>query len=104
MCVCVWGGGLGFESTNLQPAFRSSNDCTITAICTSDEKPSHRQSPGGERRGKRKCPTVFPERTRKGHRRSREHWNCLKGNVRERSGRRGGAHMGFSDRVDTILN
>ena len=43
-------------------------------------------------------------RTSQGHRQSTEHWNCFKGNVRETSERRGGAHMGFSKRIDTILN
>ena len=42
--------------------------------------------------------------TRKGHRQSDEHWNCFKGIVGETSQRRGGAHMGFFERIDTILN
>ena len=33
-----------------------------------------------------------------------EHWNRFKGNVGETSERRGGAHMGFSERIDIILN
>ena len=33
-----------------------------------------------------------------------EHWNCFKSNIGETSERRGGAHMGFSNRVDAILN
>ena len=41
---------------------------------------------------------------REGHRPSDEHWNGFKGNVGETSERRGGAHMGFSERIDTILN
>ena len=41
------------------------------------------------------------ERTREGHRQSDEHWNRFKGNVGETSERRGGAHMGFSERIDT---
>ena len=44
------------------------------------------------------------KRTRKGHRQSNEHWNRFKGNVGETSERRGGAYMGFSERIDTILN
>ena len=44
------------------------------------------------------------ERTREGHRQSDEHWNRFKGNVGETSDRRGAAHMGFSERIDTILN
>ena len=43
--------------------------------------------------------------TREGHRQSDEHWNCFKGKVsKETSQRRGGEHMGFSERIDTILN
>ena len=42
-------------------------------------------------------------KTRKGHRQSDEHWNCLKGNV-GKTERRGGAHVGFFERTDTILN
>ena len=59
---------------------------------------------GGERRGKRKHWTTFPERTREGHRQSDEHGNCFKGNAGETSERRGGAHMGISECIDTILN
>ena len=44
------------------------------------------------------------ERTRECHRQSDEHWNCFKGDVGETSERRGGAHMGFSERIYTILN
>ena len=43
-------------------------------------------------------------RIREGHRQSDEHWNRLKGNVGKTSERRGGAHVGFSEHVDTILN
>ena len=35
---------------------------------------------------------IFLEMTREGHRHSDEHWNRLKGGVRETSERRGGAH------------
>ena len=56
---------------------------------------SHRRPPGGERRGERKRSTIFLERTREGHR--------FKGNVRETSERWGGAHMGFFERINTIL-
>ena len=48
--------------------------------------------------------TFFLERTRKGHGQSGEHWNLFKGDTRETSERRDGAHMGFSERIDTILN
>ena len=41
---------------------------------------------------------------REGHRQSDEYWNCFKGNVGETSERRGGAHMGFSERIDTTWN
>ena len=46
---------------------------------------------------------TFRERTRKGHRQSDEHRNRFKGNVGKTSERRGGAHMGFSERIDIIL-
>ena len=65
---------------------------------------SHHQSPGGERRGKRKRWTIVHKRTRDGHRQSDEHWYCFKGNVGKTSERRGGAHMEFSERTDSILN
>ena len=65
---------------------------------------SHYRSPGGESRAKRKRSTIFLERTRKGHRHSDEHWNRFRGNVGKTSERRGGARMGFSELVDTILN
>ena len=37
-------------------------------------------------------------------RQSDEQWNCLKGDVGTTSERRGGAHMGFSERIDLELN
>ena len=49
-----------------------------------------------------KCP--FLEWTREGHRQSDEHWNRFKGNVGETFEGRGGAHIGFSQRIDTLLN
>ena len=58
---------------------------------------------GGERRGKSERSTIFLKRTREGHRQS-EQWNRFKGSGGERSERRGGAHMGFSERIDTALN
>ena len=39
-----------------------------------------------------------------GHRQLDEHWNRFKGKVGETSERQGGAHMGFSKRIDTTLN
>ena len=47
---------------------------------------------------------IFPERTREGHRQSDKHYNHFKGNNGETSERCGGAHMGFSEHLDTILN
>ena len=47
---------------------------------------------------------IFSERIREGQRLSDEHWNCFKGNVGETSERWGGAYMGFSENIDTILN
>ena len=44
------------------------------------------------------------KRTREGHRQSDGHWNHFKGNVGDTSETRGGAHMDFSKRTDTILN
>ena len=67
-------------------------------------KTSHHRSPGAERRGKRKRQTIFLKRTREGHRQSDEHWNRFKGDVGETSERRCGEHVGFSERIDTILN
>ena len=47
---------------------------------------SHSQSPGGERRGKRKLrSTIFLKRTREGHRQSDKNWNRLKGDIGETS-------------------
>ena len=41
------------------------------------------------------------KRTREGHCQSDEHWNCFSGT----SGKRlGGAHMGFSERINAFLN
>ena len=64
----------------------------------------HHRSSGGERHGKRKRSTIFLEKTRKGHRQWDKHWNCYKGNVGGTAERRGEAHMGFLERIDTILN
>ena len=46
----------------------------------------------------------LPWKDRERHRQSDEHWNRIKGNIGETSERRGGAHMGFSESTDTILN
>ena len=65
---------------------------------------NHR-SPGGERHGKRKRSAIFLERTREGHRQSDEHGDCFKGNAGERSETgKERIIMGFSERIDTILN
>jgi len=67
-------------------------------------KISHQKLSGGEKHEKRKCLMIFLERTREGHQQSDEHWNHFKGNARETSERWGGAHMGFFECIDTILN
>ena len=59
--------------------------------------------------GKRKRGSkISLQRTRDVHRQSYEHWNYFKGNIGKtadrRGGGRGGAHMGFSEGLDTILN
>ena len=46
---------------------------------------------------------IFLERTREGRRQSDEHWNRFKGDDGETSDRRDGAHVGFSERIDTVL-
>ena len=58
-----------------------------------------------EKRGKRKRLTIFLERTRDGHRRSDEHWNCFKGNVGKLL-RDGVERMiiGVFERIGTMLN
>ena len=43
-------------------------------------------------------------REAQGHCQSDECWNRFKGDVGETFDRQGGAHMGSSDRIDTILN
>ena len=63
-----------------------------------------------ERRRKRKRSTIlffifyFFERARKGHRQSDRHWNCFQGYTGQSSERRSGAHVGFHERLDTVLN
>ena len=47
---------------------------------------------------------ILLERMREGHRQSDKHRNHFKVNTGETSERRGGAHMGFSECIDTILN
>ena len=47
---------------------------------------------------------IILERTREGHRQSDELWNRFKGDVGEISETRDGAHIGFSERIDTVLN
>ena len=47
---------------------------------------------------------IFLERTSEGHRQSDEHWNRVKSNIGGTSERRGGARMGFSERIDNNLN
>ena len=38
------------------------------------------------------------------YRQSDQHWKCFKGNIGETHERRVGLHMGFPERIDTILN
>jgi len=47
---------------------------------------------------------IFLKSMREGHHQADEHWNHFKGNVEETSERQDGAHMGFSECIDTILN
>ena len=51
----------------------------------------------------RKCSTNFLKRMREGHRQSDENWNCFNGETWETESW-GGAHKGFPDHTDTILN
>ena len=59
---------------------------------------------GGEKRRKRKRPTIFLGRTRKGHRYADEHWNCFKSNVGKTSESPWRAYTDFSERKDTTLS
>ena len=75
---------------------------TAASSCSVGAKPrttAHHWSPGDYRHRKRKCSTIFLERTRKDHRKSDQQWNS-----RKTSERRGGAQIGFRVRLDTILN
>ena len=75
----------------------------FTSVVSRSFAPCH---PWGERRRKRKRSTIFPERTRKGHRQSRptlelflgQHW----GNSWETGVER--IIMGLPERIDTVLN
>ena len=58
----------------------------------------------GVERGSVRRSSLKGRETREGHRQSDEHWNRSEGNVGGTSGRRSGAHMGFSERIDTTLN
>ena len=42
---------------------------------------------------------IFLERTREGHCHSEEHWNHLKGDIRETFERQDGMHAGFFERI-----
>ena len=57
---------------------------------------SHHRSPGGERRRERQRPTTYLERTRQ--------YRCQSDKKTLELFQRGGAHMGFPERLDTILN
>ena len=50
------------------------------------------------------CFAFSSQRPVQGRRQSEEHWNRFIGNVGETSERRGGAHMDFSNCIDTTLN
>ena len=56
------------------------------------------------RREARKEPSSRRKDERESHRQSDERWDCFKGAVGETSERRGGAYMGFPERIDTTLN
>ena len=73
-------------------------------MCDMKQKGESDRREEGENDRKRKLKTIFLERTGEGHRQSDKHWNCLKGNIGKTSERRGGAHMGFSECIDTSLN
>ena len=47
---------------------------------------------------------IFLERTKEGHRQSEENWNRFKGDIGVTSEKWGGVYMGFTERIDTILN
>ena len=65
-----------------------------TLPASTKPRTSSRGSAGGGRRRKRKCSTIFLERTREGHRQSDPHWNGCTGNSRET----------FTKRVGRILS
>ena len=62
---------------------------------------SHHRSPGGERRKKRKRWTIFLERDIVNQTNTE---TVSKVTLGKTSQKRGGAHMSFSKRIDTILN
>ena len=66
-----------------------------------DQEDIDRQEERGVERGSARLSSL---KGREGHRQSDELWNRFKGNVEKTSERRGGAHMGFSEDIDTILN
>lgn len=47
---------------------------------------------------------ILHDRTREGHRQSEDHWNRFKGYGGETAERWSGLHLGFSKRINTILN
>ena len=47
---------------------------------------------------------IFLERTNEGHRQSDKQLTVSKATFGETSERRSGAHMGFSEHIDTIFN
>ena len=77
---------------------------TMEAKAGTKLRTSHHRSSGGERHRKRKRSTISLERTRKGHRQSDQYCNYFKGNIGGTPERRGGAHKGLPERINTILN
>ena len=71
---------------------------------TKPSTPQHR-SPGGKRRNKRQRSTIFLKQDEKGPQSVRRTLEMIflnkDGELPERRGR---AHMGYSERIDTILN
>ena len=60
------------------------------------------RSAGTKTRTSHNRSAIFLERTEKGPCQLEELWNCFKGDVGERSEGRGGAPMGFSERLHTV--
>ena len=72
---------------------------TQTETQTERDKDTERK-----RQRQRECLTIFHERTRQGKHQPDKHWNSFKGNNGKLLRDQGQVHMGFSERIDTILN